>query len=336
MVNSGQKILIVTPLYPPDIGGPATYSHGLLLALKEQGIAVDIVTFKEFLTYPTGIRHLLFFARVFKNMKGVDLIIVLDTVSVAVPTLCASLFRKGKVIIRIGGDFVWERFVERTKKKVPLSQFYTSHQPLAVKEKILIWVQRNFVFRFADRIIFSTEWQRDIWSVPYRLDMKNVQVIENAYASENVSVSKTESQTIVWIGRDIVLKNVDVLDRVMTRVQNDFPRVEYKKYTGINHTEVMHVLKSARMLVIPSISDVSPNLALEAIRLGVPVLLTRDCGLREVLNESVVWIDSLDEQDIYKQIAQLMNADEYRRAQEHALAFQSDRTYAMLIKEFIE
>lgn len=312
MATSGQNILIVTPLYPPDSGGPATYAYGLETAMKKKGIPVEVALFKEFLKYPSGLRHVLFFLHVFKKMKYADSVIVLDTVSVAIPAVCAALFRKGKIIIRIGGDFVWERFVERTKKKVRLSQFYTSHQPLTVKEKILIWVQRNFVFRFADRIIFSTRWQRDIWSLPYRLDMKNVRVIENAYASEDLSVSKSESQTIVWIGRDIVLKNVDVLDRVMTRVQNDFPRIEYKKYTGINHAEVMHVLKSARILVIPSISDVSPNLALEAIRLGVPVLLTNDCGLKDVLNDSVLWIDSLDEQDIYRQITQLMLTQSHR------------------------
>jgi glycosyltransferase involved in cell wall biosynthesis len=335
MVKSEQKILIVTPLYPPDIGGPATYSHGLLTALKERGTAVEIVTFKEFLPYPSGIRHLLFFARVFKKMKGMDFIIVLDTVSVAVPTVCASLFRKGKVSIRIGGDFVWEQFVERTKKKILLSQFYSSNVTLSTKEKILIWIQRNFVFRFADRIIFSTRWQRDIWRVPYRLDMKKVQIIENAYASEDVSVSPSKSQTIVWIGRDIVLKNVAALDRVMTMVQNDFPHVAYKKYTGINHTEVMRVLKDARILVIPSLSDVSPNLALEAIRMGIPVLLTRDCGLKDVLKDSVTWVDSLDEQDIFTQITKLMNEDEYRRAQVHAQAFKTDRTYTVLVEEFL-
>ena len=335
MVKLGQKILIVTPLYPPDSGGPATYAFGLETALKEVGVSVEVVSFTKFLKHPSGIRHLIFFVHVLKKMKYADSVIVLDTVSVAIPTVLASLFRRRKLIIRVGGDFVWERFVERTKKKVLLSQFYTSNQPLSIKEKMLIWVQRNFVLARADRIVFSTSWQRDIWKAPYRFHAEKVHVIENAYASEDRAVSKSESQTVVWIGRDIVLKNVDVLDKAMIKVQKEFPHVEYEKYTGINHAEVMNVLRDARMLVIPSVSEVSPNLALEAISIGVPVLLTRDCGLREVLWYSVIWIDSLDERDIYSQIKLLMNDETYTRAKEKARAFASERTYKELVQEFL-
>lgn len=338
MVKSEQKILIVTPLYPPDMGGPATYAHGLLKAMKEGGIWVEVVTFTKFLRYPSGIRHLLFCAHVFKKMKGVHSVIVLDTVSVAIPTVLASLLRRKKLIIRIGGDFVWERFIERTKKKILLSQFYTLNQPLSLKEKMLIWVQRNFVLACADQIAFSTSWQRDLWKTPYFLHAKKIKVIENAYAvSEpgDKGNEKPQSKAVIWIGRDIVLKNVDVLDRAMERVQKDFPETQYKKYTGINHDEVMKALAGARLLVIPSVSEVSPNLALEAIQLGVPVLLTRDCGIKDIIKDSVVWIDSLDEHDVHTQIALLMNEEAYARAQEKTRAFKSDRTYAEIVQDFL-
>lgn len=338
MIKSEQKILIVTPLYPPDMGGPATYAHELLKTMKERGMEVDSITFTKFLRYPSGIRHVIFCIQVYKKMRDVDTVIVLDTVSVAIPTVCASLLRKRKLIIRIGGDFVWERFIERTKKKVLLSQFYISNQPLNIKEKILIGIQQMFVLARADIIVFSTAWQRELWKKPYRLSAHKTRVIENAYGEirkNRDEQQKTGGDDVVWIGRDIILKNVDILDHAMEKIQKEFPHVSYKKYSGITHEEVMRVLKNARMLVIPSISEVSPNLALEALQSGVPVLLTKDCGLNEVLGDSVVWIDSLQEGDVHEQIKRLLNADAYTLVQAKAREFTSDRTYRQIVDEFL-
>ena len=82
-----QKVLIATPLYPPDSGGPATYAHGLEEALRSMNIEVVTVSFGQFRKYPSCIRHFLYSIHVFKKMSNVNSVIILDTVSVAVPTV---------------------------------------------------------------------------------------------------------------------------------------------------------------------------------------------------------------------------------------------------------
>ena len=49
------KILIATPLYPPDIGGPATYAKILEDELPKQGVTVSVVSFHVVRHLPKGL-----------------------------------------------------------------------------------------------------------------------------------------------------------------------------------------------------------------------------------------------------------------------------------------
>ena len=54
------KILIATGIYPPDIGGPATYSKLLKEELSKRGLKVDILTYGPAgisRKIPKGLRH---------------------------------------------------------------------------------------------------------------------------------------------------------------------------------------------------------------------------------------------------------------------------------------
>jgi len=64
------------------------------------------------------------------------MIVVLDTWSAAVPTMYACKLMRKKYIIRTGGDFLWEAYVERAGEMVLLKDFYaTSIGKLSRKER---------------------------------------------------------------------------------------------------------------------------------------------------------------------------------------------------------
>ena len=68
----------------------------------------------------------------------------LDTFSVAFPAVCAARLCGKKMIIRTGGDFLWEFYVERTGDLVLLRDFYNT---------------RIGRLNFKERLIFkSTGW----------------------------------------------------------------------------------------------------------------------------------------------------------------------------------
>ncbi len=332
-----QSILIATPLLPSQSGGPAQYAVGLTEAFVARGHAVAILAFQEVAYYPSGIRHLMLFGLALKRMRRVDIVIVLDTLSIALPVVIAACILRKKVVVRTGGDFVWERYIERTHERVRLVELYTASRAFSLKERFALWLQKHVVIPLTDVLIFSTVWQWNIWAIPFNVAGTHVRVIENAYLPHTERVRPpTRSNTIVWIGRDIVLKNVAALDHAIVRVTKEYPDLEYKKYSDIPHDRVLDILRSCRMLVIPSISEVSPNLALEALALGVPVVLTQECGLRDYLNDSVTWIDPLSVDDIASKIRDLMDDGVYARAEKRARQHNGTRTYADVAAEFID
>lgn len=332
------KVLIATPMTPPHIGGPATYSVHLEKEFKSMGHEVTLVTFSDVLAYPRGIRHLMFFFRICRSFRHAHVAIGLDTMSVALPLIMATIVCKKKSIIRVGGDYVWERYIERTKEKVLLSDFYSSGIQLRFFEKVLIWIQKYLIFPHTDVIVFSTPWQKKIWDEPYALTHRQTVIIENAYPP---TVQKKELRThdpmkVVWVGRNIVLKNVETLERAIAIVQKDFPDVHLEKYSNSSHREVIDALSSCRMLVVPSLSEVSPNIVYEAQSLTVPVLLTYDCGLREKLGDAVTWIDPLDSEDIASKIRTLLTSDGYTNVMQKGTHTLSSRTYRDVAEDFIQ
>ena len=175
------KILIATPLYPPDIGGPAQYAYNLEREFKALGHEVRVVKFSDVKSWPSGLRHLLYFFKILPSLRWADWCLTLDTFSVALPvTMAGSIFKK-KTIIRIGGDFLWEGYVERTGNLVLLRNFYqTEIEKFNFKERI-IFKLTHWILKRANFIAFNTDWQRQIWQKPYQLDLSKTGIVENYY-----------------------------------------------------------------------------------------------------------------------------------------------------------
>ena len=67
-----------------------------------------------------------------------DLILVLDTWSAAVPTMAACAIMRKRYVIRTGGDFLWESYVERTGDMVLFRDFYgTRMDKMSGKERLV-------------------------------------------------------------------------------------------------------------------------------------------------------------------------------------------------------
>ena len=152
------RFLIATGIYPPEIGGPAYYAKNLADALREKGHTVDIGTFGVLRKLPTGIRHVALFLRLIPKIARADVVIALDTFSAAIPALFAAMLFRKPLIVRTGGDFVWEQYVERTGDLVPLLLFYEKHKPFSFKEKMYLALTRFLLKRAF--IVFSSDFQK--------------------------------------------------------------------------------------------------------------------------------------------------------------------------------
>src|SRR3954462_3955931 len=99
------KIIIATGIFPPEIGGPATYSKNISEALMAEGHTVRVVLYGSLKKLPSGIRHFLYACKLGWHSITADAIIAFDTYTVGLPAAVAGFITGTKVIARIGGDF---------------------------------------------------------------------------------------------------------------------------------------------------------------------------------------------------------------------------------------
>lgn len=328
------KILIATGIYPPDIGGPAHYAHSLKEALEGKGYDVSVARYTIEKKLPTGVRHLVSLGKLFRASSGVETIIALDTFSMGLPALVVAWILGKRLVVRVGGDFLWEQYVERTKERVTLSAFYRAMPELSRKEQIIFRLTK-LLLSSADEVVFSTAWQRDIFLAPYEIRRHRTSVIGNAFIRHPATPQDGEKK-FLWAGRRIFLKNTDTLRRAFDMVRGDHPDTSLELSEPVSHRELMEKIAHAYAVVIPSLSEVSPNLALEAIACGKPVVVTAETGIAEEIAEAALFVDPLDARDIAEKMKALLDPAEYARRAEAARTLPLVRTYDDIADDFIE
>ena len=327
------KILITTGIYPPAIGGPAQYAKNLAEAFAQLGHRVTVKTYRLEKKLPTGLRHLFFLIKILPAVWQCDFVLTLDTFSVGWPTVLAGKILSKKVLIRTGGDFLWEGYVERTGDLILLSKFYqTSLAKLSRKERIIFKLTR-WTLRRATKVVFSTDWQRQIWATPYQLDLAKTAIVENYYGPKEPSEQATK-KNFIFAGRAIRLKNLEKLELAFTEAKRIDPEIILEK-VSLPHAELMEKLRSAYAAVIPSVSEVSPNLALEALRYNKPTIMTHDCGLAEQLQSVTLLVDSLDHDNVARKIASLADLTVYRDYQRRLLEFNKIHNWRNIAEELL-
>ena len=334
------RILLPTGIYPPDIGGPAQYARGVEEAWKKDGHEVKVLAFRFERKLPTGIRHFYYFLRVLFSLRGVDFVFSPDTFSAALPALFASKLCGKKIIIRTGGDFLWEQYIERTGDLVLLRNFYeTRMRKLNLKERIVSRLVR-YIFKNADALIFSTAWQKDIFREPYRLDLRKCFIVENCYGPHtdplHAVILENNSMEKIFVGgaRELKWKNIERVSKAFAEARKRGSRVSLQLETGSRGKFLLDI-QSCYAVILASLGDISPNTILEAIQFGKPFILTRETGLYEKLKDIGVWVDPEDMNDIAEKITWLGDEKNYLAQCEKIKAFTFTHSYGQIAKEIL-
>lgn len=319
------KILICTGIYPPDIGGPAQYAKNLAKEFLNRGCKVKILAYKIEKKLPIGIRHCFYFFRIIFNIYRTDLIISLDIFSVGLPAvLAAKIFRK-KIIIRVGGDFLWETYVEKTGNLIKLKDFYHKKPKLPVKHKIIAFLQR-FTIKKASALAFNTHWQKEFFEEVYNLNPKNNFVIENFYSAKIPSLEPKEKK-FLFAGRKIKFKNLMLLEEISK---------ELEIVDNLPQEKLQEKIKSSYALIVPSVSDFAPNFIIEGLSFNKPFILTKECGLYEKLKDIGVFIDPFDKNDIKNKILFLSEDKNYNEYKKRIANFNFTHSWQEIADEFLD
>jgi glycosyltransferase involved in cell wall biosynthesis len=161
------KLLIATGLYPPDIGGPATYTVFLEQHAPQHGFELTVVPFTTFRRYPVIVRHFLYLFSLVRRARGCAVILALDTVSVGIPALLASFVTSKPLVLRVPGDYAWEQGQQRFGVTETLDQ-YRTHTNHDMAVRVLAWLQ-NRVAMHARHVIVPSDYMKTVvhgWGVP--------------------------------------------------------------------------------------------------------------------------------------------------------------------------
>ncbi|MBU1557590.1 glycosyltransferase family 4 protein [Patescibacteria group bacterium] len=312
------KILICTGIYPPDFGGPATYSKLLFDELPKKGIDVDVLSFGEVRHLPKIIRHFTYFIKTLKRGKGVDLIYAQDPVSVGFPACLASRILGKKFILKVVGDYAWEQQQQRAGVKFVTPEDFQNKKFDFVTE-IRRKIERHVAKR-ASKIIVPSNYLKKIvmmWSSAHgnEIPSEKVQVIFNAFAPKEVLETKEElrkrfgfegkiifsvGRLVPWKGFEMLIQIMKDLPEIKLFIAGDGPdreRLE-KKIKDLNLTDRVKMLgkleqdillkqiKASDIFVLNTGYEGLSHQLLEVMSLDVPIVTTNIGGNPELIEDN--------------------------------------------------
>lgn len=327
-----KKILISTGIYPPEIGGPSFYAQGLENVWKKSGFDVRVSVFSKFNFLPTFIRHLFFMMNILPNVLRSDLIIILDTFSCAFPTVILGKIFGKKMILRTGGDFLWESYVERTGDFVLLRDFYSRQSNFSLKEKVIFRIIK-FILSGVSAIVWSTSWQKEIFIKPYSLEKKKHFIIENYYG-EKLTSNPYSEKVFVCAVRDLKWKNTEVLKEIFEdREVSAVCRLDTDK---VEHSLFLEKIKKSYAVILTSLGDISPNTILDAIRCSKPFIVTKEIGIYERIKEIAIFVDPENKEEIKEKILWLCDEENYSLQKKKVESFNFTHSWEEIAGEFLE
>lgn len=302
------KIVIATPFVPPQSGVLATYASGIESALKEQGHTVVVIAPGPLAALPGPLRMGAYFFKMLLSLRGAACVLSLDVWSVGLPATIAAMCVRVPVAFRIGGDHLWEHYIERTRERVLLSEFYQRPRHFNITERCMAVAIHHLLAR-ARVIFFNTTFQKAIWERAYALSRKKTALLENYYPEKRDPLPVT-NRRFVCANRPTVYKNFALFKEAFDRVSARHPEIELDTRM-LGHTEQLERLAESYAIVIPSISEVGSNSAIEAVSLGRPFVITLDTGTSERLGGCGLFVDTRSVEDMEKSIESLLDPITY-------------------------
>lgn len=311
------RVALLTGIYPPDIGGPATHAADLAAELRARDHGVVVVSLREShsdgddaegVFFPREIhwarRTLRIVRWLYRQRRRYDIIYATGLHLEAV--IGGALARRPRVV-KIVGDPVWERGRRLGLSNQDFRSFQgSSGGPPALR---LMRLVRDWSLRHADRVIVPSSYLREVVRNWLPGEDLQIEVIPNGVRVTSALRSKGRTGSCLnalCVGRLVPHKNVDVLlkavsvtdDVTLTVVGTGPDRERLQKRAvelrlnervaflgSVSHEEVMSLLQNSDLLLSASDYEGLPHVAIESLACGTPVIATGSGGMREVIEE---------------------------------------------------
>jgi glycosyltransferase involved in cell wall biosynthesis len=371
------KILIATGIFRPELGGPATFAAELASRLSGTATSPTVITYSKKPAYDFDqtysfplvrivrgnskiLNYTKFFFAIAKRVPKYDLVYTLDWFSAGVPVMLACFLTRKKYIVRVGGGYIWEKYLAQGRSPVTLKQFY--EKGLYKKYKLMFFMIKK-VLKNAQKVIFNSDEQKDLYTKYYNIRPNKTAVIYNPVpehvfgtiiASYKLRYAERDKE-LIFAGRFIKMKNIESLIKAFAKLNDqsftlaligEGPEEQNLKklvkelqlenrvsfQPPMNQKDLYRRIANCYCVVIPSWTDISPNQAYECLALGIPFLITKENYL--AINKSdFLKIDPASVSDMADKLNYLLDQNSYEDFAKSLSKLKFKRTWQDVLKD---
>ena len=311
------NILITVGIFPPDIGGPASFVPKISDFLIENGHSVKIICLSEAGNIHTEdnldvvrikrsnnlpIRWIKTIYQIVKNGRRSDLIFVNG---LGVESAIANLILQKQLIRKIVGDPVWERAYNKKRITESFDDFQNNKHSFLIEVQKLL---RNWSINSAEIVITPSDHLKSFVSgIGYSKKILKINNGVNITDINRANESKADINLII-ISRLVVQKNINIVIEAMKLLDNknlklsiigeggEFSKLESAIHDlnlqnqvqllgKIDNNKISQFLLTADIFIQASNYEGLPHSVLEAINYEVPILSTETGGCKDLLND---------------------------------------------------
>jgi len=314
------RVVVVSGIWPPDVGGPASHAPALADALVEAGHTVEVVTTADLAPdtqpypvhwvardRPAPLRHLAVAREVRRAAQGADR--VYATTMVRRAALGAALGRR-PLVVKLVADEAYERERRAGRFAGTLEEFQAERRGLRLR---FLRATRTAALRRARCIVVPSAYLRQI-AIGWGLDPSRVDLVPNPAPEVPEHPTRDEARATLGIdgfalgvaGRLTAQKALGDTLEALARVPDvallvlgDGPeRAELERRAGElgladrvrflgagTRDDVIALFRAVDAALLTSAWENLPHTLLEALATGTPVIATAVGGIPEVVRD---------------------------------------------------
>jgi glycosyltransferase involved in cell wall biosynthesis len=308
------KVLVVSGIWPPDVGGPASHAPEVADWLREKGHRVEVVVTADrqpatqpypvaavSRRLPRGVRHARAVAVVAERARHAD---VVYSTGMFVRSTAGATLARAPIVLKLTSDPAFERARRAGIVDGEVTAFQDGTGGLVAAG---LRSFRNVAVRHAAHVVCPSVFLRDLvlqWGVP----PERVTVLPNATPRVDGAPGrrKTVDGLLVFAGRltdakdlDVALEAVARVDDVRLDVIGDGPeraRLEAAAHSlgldgrvrflgALPREQALAHVRDAEAMVLTSAWENFPHGVVESLAVGTPVIATRVGGVPEVVHD---------------------------------------------------
>ncbi len=310
------RILVTVGIFPPDIGGPATFVPKIAKYFQDElNYEIDILTLSDSKNLkikddfsvkridrnlPIIYRWLKTIFTIYKLGGNKDLIFVNG---LGTEVTIANIFLKKKIIRKIVGDPAWERAYSKAKISESFDEFQIKNYGFSISLQKKV---RSFSIKKSDIVVTPSQHLKNFIQ---NLGFKNkIEIINNGVfiPEENTNIFTNDQINITIVSRLVSHKNIEKIIRAISDLNNpliylniigDGPelnrlqKISLKSnnkdniifHGKLNRDDINHIFLKSDIYVQASNYEGLPHSLLEAMSYGIPVLCTPVGECKEIL-----------------------------------------------------